>query len=403
MTLEVIKNEAGLSPIRVLALGHEASLSGAAIIHRAWLQWAIVQPKYHEIRSVLVRRGPLLDQWPRGLRLDLLSRFDRDRGLGWCGMRSRIVDGRAIIAWRFRRLVRRHNIGPETVVLVNTLTLGWLLPILEARRCRVVIHAHELAGSTRRFVSPKDLTVMCRVAERWIAVSEAEKRHLIEVLGVSADRIALVRNFVPPRPVRLSNPAETKITLGRRYGIPVDVPWIVAVGNIAPVKAPEIFLEVARLVQQHRNAVAFIWIGDGTKTAYGRRLTSCSGANNVHWLGFREDPTSWLDAATMVLVTSVEESSSLVALEAAQLGRPTLAFADTGGIDEFLAGGSGFLVAERSAKSMAMAVMKLIENPAEALRAGHLAKVKVCVESNYERQCETLSTILERMPKVRPT
>jgi len=384
-------------------LGHEASRSGAAMIHRAWLQWAIARPEYHDLRSVLVRRGPLLDDWPPGLRVDVLSCFDRDRGLGWRGLRSRVVDRQTIIAWRLRRLVRRESIGAETVVFVNTLTLGWLFPILEACRCRVVVHAHELAGATSRSVSPKDLAAMRRVAERWIAVSEAEKRHLIKTLGVSEDQIVLVRNFIPPRPVRLSEPKETRLSLGRRYEIPPDAHWVVAVGNLAQVKAPEVFLEVARLVNVHKRPVAFIWIGDGLKTPYGRRLTNCPGADIVHWVGHCEDPTSWLDAAAMVLVTSVEESSSLVALEAAQLCRPTLAFAGTGGIDEFLVDGSGFLVAERSARAMATAVVNLLENPAAARKAGQMAKAKASVESNYERQCEALASALKSLPKVRQT
>jgi len=126
MTLKRSESEKGSASLRVLALGHEASRSGAAMIHRAWLQWAIARPEYHDLRSVLVRRGPLLDDWPPGLRVDVLSCFDRDRGLGWRGLRSRVVDRQTIIAWRLRRLVRRESIGAETVVFVNTLTLGWL-------------------------------------------------------------------------------------------------------------------------------------------------------------------------------------------------------------------------------------------------------------------------------------
>jgi glycosyltransferase involved in cell wall biosynthesis len=266
-----------------------------------------------------------------------------------------------------------------------------------------VVHAHELAGSTRRFTAPRDLAVLRSLTTRWIAVSEAGREHLLRELGIDSERIALVRNFVPPRKDPAPARPDAKARLAARHALPGDAPWIVAVGNLDPVKAPERFLAVAEIVlQTSAPSCVFAWIGGGLRTAFGRQLIRAARRGTVHFVGPCDDPRPWFLASEMLLVTSNEESGSLVALEAAQCGTPTIAFAGTGGIDEFLRQGAGELVAERSADAMAAAVVRWLQNPAEMARARATASARVRTEADYECQCEAIASVLETLPRNRP-
>jgi glycosyltransferase involved in cell wall biosynthesis len=238
---------------------------------------------------------------------------------------------------------------------------------------------------------------MRRITSHWIAVSEAERLHLVRNLGVAADRISVVRNFVPPRSA-VSSASPTKADLGTRHGLPSDSTWVVAIGNLAPVKGPETFAAVAAAVRRRLGAgVSFVWIGDGRESPYGRGVMRHPDAGEVLWVGPSENPRPWLLAASMLVVTSLEESCSLVALEAAQLGCPVLAFAGTGGIDESLADGAGRLVAERSSATMAAAVIQWIQDPDAARQAAEAARVRVGAEADRGRQCEAIAAVLERL------
>ncbi len=383
-------------PLRLLAIGHEASRSGAVIIHLGWLNWAAARPERFQVSSLLVRPGPLLAEWPRAFRVATLSHLDQARSRMERWVSTRLVDRPRFVARRFRRYLAQLDLRDIDVVLANTLTLGWLLAELPPGGCPVVVHAHELAGATGRFAAPRDLAVLRQMTSRWIAVSEAVRCHLVENLAVAPERVAVVRNFLPPRaPLHLTR-AQARAQLAALHRLSADVPWIVTLGNLAPVKAPAMFLAAAgRIREVSGRACQFIWVGDGARTAFGRAVLRSPAARPVFFAGPVADPRIWLTAADFALVTSVEESSSLVALEAAEAGTPVIAFLGTGGSDEFLGEGAGLLVAERSVEALTAAAARWLDRPDEAARCAAVAAERARREGNYENQCEALAAVLE--------
>ena len=366
------------------------------MIHLGWLAWAAGRPERFRVSSLLVRPGPLLAEWPPAVRVETLSHLDQARSRLERWVSTRLVDRPRIVARRFRRYLARLDLREIDVVFVNTLTLGWLLAELPPGACPVVVHAHELAGATGRFTTPQDLAVLRKVTNRWIAVSEAVRRHLVENLAVVPERVAVIRNFLPPREPFLLTRAQARAQLAGLHPLPAGAPWIVAVGNLAPVKDPAMFLAVAERIRTVLGRTcAFIWVGDGARTVSGKEILRSSAARQVFFAGPAADPRIWLAAADFALVTSIEESSSLVVLEAAEAGTPIIAFSGTGGSDEFLRGGAGCLVAERSAEALTAAVERWLDRPDEATGCAAVAAEKVRSEASYESQCEALAAVLE--------
>lgn len=382
------------APIRILAIGHEASRSGAAIIHLGWLKWATQQPNRFELRSITVRPGPLLKEWPKETSNNVLSWIHPQKDIITRWFHTRLVDRPGLLRRRLERALCRLGPAWADVVLVNTLTLGWLFEPLKSLAVPVVVHAHELGESIRQFTYPADIERMKRIAYRWIAVSNSVGTYLEESLGVDPRLIDVVRNFVPPRPTLTIMPF--KIEIAAAYGLPAEVPWVIAVGNVAPIKRPDLFIEVAECFRRSGNAeCAFIWIGEQSATVYNRELRHANANGAVHFVGAVPDPRPWIKAATLLLITSLEESSSIVALEAAELGTPIIAIEGAGGTDEFLASGSGFLVPTASAETIAGEVGRLLRQPGIAAAAVAMAAKKVAAESNYGLQCEALASVLE--------
>jgi glycosyltransferase involved in cell wall biosynthesis len=233
----------------------------------------------------------------------------------------------------------------------------------------------------------------------WIAVSEAVRNHLIIELGVCGERINVVGNFTG-EPVTAFSQTEARAMLATTDGLDAQRPWVLAVGNIDPVKAPETFVALAG--RPNLQECQFIWIGGGLDTASGRSLRRTPSAKQVRFLGARSDVAMWMRAADALVVTSHEESSSLVTLEAMGAGLPVIAFAGTGGPDEILAEGRGLLVPERSATAMAVAVQHCLSRSADIGRMVKTAQSWVGHEANSNRQCEKLAAVLETVAAQKP-
>lgn len=385
-----------MTPLRILAFGHEASRSGAPIIHLGWLKWAAQYPDRFRVSSLLARRGPLLADWPRGLSVKTIYRIDtgNSRLMDW--LSRKFVDRPGFVVRRFRRYLARLDLKDFDVIFVNTLTLGGLLKELLPGTCPIVVHAHELAGATRRSATKQDLAVLSQLTTRWIAVSNAVRSHLVNNLGIPSECVAVVRNFLPPRdPIHVTR-VQAKAHLMKLHPRLADAPWIVSVGNLGLVKDPYMFLGAASQVRRWLGrACEFIWVGDGMQTRFGRNLVRSPDARHAFFTGPASDPRIWMAAADLVLVTSTEESSSLVALEAAEVGTPIIAFSGTGGIDEFIGDGAGYLVAERTVEALTASVRFWLDRREEAAACAIEASGKLRREADYMKQCEAIAVVLE--------
>ncbi len=382
-------------PLRILALGHEASRSGAPLIHLGWLRWAARRPERFKVHSVLIRGGALLAEWPQLSSVTLLSRM-----VSHCGPYRRLflkfLDRPYFLRSRFRRLWTTLSSEGVDVVLVNSQAAGCMVPVLGRNHPPVVLHSHELAGYSNRFVHPADRRYLREHVAVWIAVSEAGGRHVIDNWAVAGSKVKVIRNFVLPVPGLDCDRFELRRQLAVEHGLPGDRVWVLAVGGLDPVKGPEVFIEVAsEMATVCPGSVLCIWIGGGVDGPYGRALLRLPGASNVCFLGARTDVGRWLAAADMMLLSSIEESSSLAVLEAAQLGTPVIAFRGTGGPDEMLDDGGGQLVPDRTGAAMAQAVRRWLDHPQERASVAAVARERVRKEADYERQCEKIAGVLE--------
>ena len=97
--------------------------------------------------------------------------------------------------------------------------------------------------------------------------------------------------------------------------------------------------------------------------------------DNVLWLGKLSEEEKWIrmNSAQIFALPSVYEALPLTALEAMSVGTPVVSFANDGS-QFLLSGGGGIVVRKRNAKSLAKAIMFLLENEERMREMGIKAK-----------------------------
>jgi glycosyltransferase involved in cell wall biosynthesis len=180
-------------------------------------------------------------------------------------------------------------------------------------------------------------------------------------LGFPAERLALVPNGVD---VGRFNPGNNGTDFRRALGLPELAPLVGFVGRLSPEKGPDMFLQLARRVLDHRPDAHFVMVGDGPMLPELEKAAQSEGLeNNLHLVGIRSDMTAVYPAFDILVQTSRVEGMPFTLLEAMASGVPVAAM-NAGGVGEVVeVGGTGFLSAVGDWAGLGDAVLQVLENP----------------------------------------
>jgi glycosyltransferase involved in cell wall biosynthesis len=224
-------------------------------------------------------------------------------------------------------------VGRIDVVYVNSLISIRLARPFADRP--TVVHVHELGGLADSFGAPAKQLV--QTADRILVPSAAALRWVI-CSGRSAGDVEVLPGAVPPS--ALEPPTHEAVrALTIRLGITDGDGLIVStVGWVGALKGSDRFIEVAALLADRLDQpVRFLWVGGGSATEQEQRFRSEIVARGldavVTILPAIDDLRPLYALSDVVLLTSREESLSLVALESAAQGTAVVAFPGAGGPD----------------------------------------------------------------------
>lgn len=222
-------------------------------------------------------------------------------------------------------------------------------------------------------------------ADRFVAVADRVRRHLVEQEGVPADRVTTIHGAIPVDEIRTT--PEAVAAARRGLGLPDDCAIVGAVGVRSWRKGVDLFVELAATVTRRRPdaAIRFVWLGGGDGSAsYGQIQDVVDRAglvDRVVLLEDREDPTPVQAMADVVVSTSREDPFPRVCLEAAALERPLVAF-DSGGVEELLVAAGGRVVPYADVDAMADRVLELLDDPERAAAEG--ARLATVVRERHD-------------------
>lgn len=208
------------------------------------------------------------------------------------------------------------------------------------------------------------------LADRFIAVSEATRRDLIELAGVPAAKVEVVYNGVEEQNFVEQQLQELRLRLECRPGDQL----VVFAGRLAYHKGAGFFTVAAGTVTKPPN-VRFVIVGEGPmETEIRRRAARPPLAGRLTLTGRREDAVAIIAAADLFVLPSLSEGLPLTLLEAAMCGRAVVA-SNTGGIPEIVKNGeTGLLTPPGDAAALAGAIESLLADPAGWERMGVAAR-----------------------------
>src|SRR5262245_56104758 len=165
-----------------------------------------------------------------------------------------------------------------------------------------------------------------------IAVSDSVRESVIERLGLPAERVRTLPNWIDPERFK---PVERDAARGM-FRLRANI-VVACIGQITPAKGQEEFMRAAAGIARMRSDVEFLIVGeeleeDKAFTAHLNRLAAELGlADKLRFTGRVRHVPELLGAVDVVVVPSWDEGFSLVTIEAMAARRALLA-SNIGGI-----------------------------------------------------------------------
>jgi glycosyltransferase involved in cell wall biosynthesis len=229
-----------------------------------------------------------------------------------------------------------------------------------------------------------------RLVDKYIAVSHAAARHLIETKRVPKDKIRVIHNGRDLDRFGSTNSQRrtaTRNSLGLR-----DEPTIMTLARLDEQKGHRHLIDALAKVAAHRPDVVTILVGEGPLEHPLRAQCAALGlTDRIRFLGYRRDVPELFEAADMVVLPSLYEGLPLVAIEALAAGRPMVATEVDGTPEVVIHEKTGLLVPPANPTALAAAIERLLDSPELASRLA--ADGRKFVRENFALQRQIDETV----------
>ncbi len=268
----------------------------------------------------------------------------------------------------------------------------WGAMLGRAARVPVVIaHEHTWSFEGQAVRRQIDRRVVGRLASAVIAVSEADRRRMIEEVGMPANRIVLIPNGTP------SLPPGDGLTVREELGIEPETPVLAMIAVLRAQKAIDVMLRALAILRSSHPDVRLLVAGPGDPTELLALASQLGIPDAASFLGHRSDIANVLAAANVGVLSSDYEGSPLAVLEYMSAGLPVVA-TDVGGLPQMVERGeTGLLVPRRDAPALAAAIERLLFDPELARSMGEGGRLRHEREFSSRAMTERVSRLYESL------
>ena len=183
-------------------------------------------------------------------------------------------------------------------------------------------------------------------------------------------------------------------------------PRLLVLSRLVTDKGVDLAIRALRAIRERSPNAVLAVAGDGPARGDLERLVAeldlGAAVEFLSWVSPAEVP-ALLNVTDVVLVPSRwDEAFGLVALEAAQMGRPTVA-TRVGGLPEVVVHGvTGLLVEREDVAALAAAVLTLIEHPDAARQMGEAARRRALEVFGWERYLDEYDSLYRHLVSESP-
>jgi glycosyltransferase involved in cell wall biosynthesis len=313
------------------------------------------------------------------------------------------------IAWaRLYELLRRESIDILHAHMPRASVPGTVLGRLAGVPV-IVNHEHGWAfrgKPLRRFL---DRNLLARGGSVMLAVSECDRRRMIELERIPAERIRVLPNGVAPA---TRNGSDVR----SEFGVSPETGLIGAVGRLYPQKGYDDLIRATALLKRDSpRPIHCVIVGHGPEEQSLQALIDdLDLADEVRLVGRRQDVPDVIGGLDVAVLSSRHEGSPLAVMEYMAEASPIVATA-VGGVPEQIQDGvHGLLVKPGDPRELAAAIGRLLDDRRLAWRLGQAAQerqrakfdldvVVTRLEDLYSERCSATLRARRRGSRVEAT
>ncbi|HEY3975208.1 MAG TPA: glycosyltransferase family 4 protein [Candidatus Sulfotelmatobacter sp.] len=201
-----------------------------------------------------------------------------------------------------------------------------------------------------------------RCVDRYVAVSEANGRYLIQEKGLPAGKVKVIRNGSDIR--RFDPEYKPGVALKTNLGLAESDPLVVVVARLEPQKGHRVLLNSMPAILAEFPNARLVCVGEGVLRAELAGQARALGLEqNVRFVGAQNNVQDWLALGQMSVLPSFYEGLPLVAIESLAAGVPVVA-TDVDGTPEIVVHGkTGLTVPPNNSTALAQAICLLLHSP----------------------------------------
>jgi glycosyltransferase involved in cell wall biosynthesis len=294
-------------------------------------------------------------------------------------------------AAQLRRWIRERRIQ----VLHSHLFTGSLCSSPVGWMCRVplIVETPHVRESWRRGWKAENFTVdrmSGHFVDRYIAVSYANARYLIDEKGLPEKKVRVIQNGTDLS--RFSPSHVPPPGLRAELGIGAVDPVLLVAARLEPQKGHSVLLNAMPEVLHEFPHARLLCLGDGVlREELEHQSRQLNLQENVLFLGFRNDVTDWFALCDFTVLPSFYEGLPLVAVESLAAGRAMVATAVDGTPEVIINGRTGITVPPGDSAALAAAICSLLHSPALRERLAEQGRAHVLERFSEERQVRETS------------
>lgn len=240
------------------------------------------------------------------------------------------------------------------------------------------------------------MTHVCinRLIDGWVVNSNATTDSMVREIGARREAVFVVYNGIEPKTFQSNMTAQEA---KRRLCIPPESGVVSIFAAIRPQKNHELFIQVAAAVARELPKTRFLVIGDGNdRPRFEDQARSLGVAQNVLFLGLRQDIPDLLAATDISVLTSHYEGLANVLLEAMAAGKPVVTTGYAGADELVTDGRDGFITPMGDVSAMAGKLCELLRNPSLREMLGEAGQRTVATRFEMPVMAKNLYAVYER-------
>jgi glycosyltransferase involved in cell wall biosynthesis len=200
-----------------------------------------------------------------------------------------------------------------------------------------------------------------RYVDRFIVVSDALKRFMINERLIAPDRVVCIYNGIEIEKHKPDLQARNRIR--EEFGLEEHISVIGAIGRLVWQKGFEYLIKAAPKVLNLQPNIKIMIIGEGPLLAELKTLSEQIGLKNqIIFTGFRSDVGALLSAIDIFVIPSVLEGFPMVTLEAMAAEKPIVASNIPGINEQIFDGKTGILVTPTNPNEISNRIIELLSN-----------------------------------------